>query len=232
MRLAVFTDVHGNIQALNSILKDINKRKVDTIISLGDVIGIGPSSNECMNKINSLNNVIKIAGNHELYYTKSVDKIHVEKKGALEHNAWIQKHLKCDVDDSLLNYIIKHNDKTLYFTHYFTKKDKYPFESSHMFDTDEYKKVLDKFNYDYVFYGHRHKERTDKKNNNIYYGLGSSGCTKDDNTFYYIIDLNDEIDIKRIDLKYDRKAFEKVFNNAKYPNKDHIGKYFFGIKKC
>ena len=38
MKLAVFSDIHGNIQALNAILKDIKNKDVDKIISLGDVI--------------------------------------------------------------------------------------------------------------------------------------------------------------------------------------------------
>ena len=231
MKIAVFTDIHGNFQALNVILKDIKKRKIDTIISLGDVIGLGPSSNECMNRINDLN-IIKIAGNHELYYTKDIDKIHVEKKNAILHNEWIHKHIKCDVDDSKLFYKIKHNNKTFYFTHYFTKDDKYPFESSSIFKTDDYKKVLDRFNYDYVFYGHRHVERTDEYKGNYYYGLGSSGCTKNDNTLYYIINIDDEVKIEKVNLKYDREKFEKEFNKINYPNKEHIGEYFFGIKKC
>lgn len=231
MRLAIFTDIHGNIQALNSILKDIKKRDVDLIISLGDVIGLGPSSNECMDKINSLDNIIKIAGNHELYYTKGVDKGHVINDNILEYNKWVHKHIKCDVDDSRLDYLIEHNNKKLYFTHYFLRDSEYPFESSKIFETDEYKKIFDKYNYDYVFYGHRHKERIDEYNNNLYYGLDSSGCTKDDNTFYLLIDLDKDITIEKINIKYDRKTFEKVINNIEFPDQEHICDYFFGIKK-
>ena len=229
MKIAVFSDIHGNIQALNAILSDIKKRKIKKIISLGDVIGLGPSSNECMDKINSLENIIKIAGNHELYYTKGIDKGHLLNENVIRYNKWFHKHVKCDVDDSLLFYLVEHKDKKLYFTHYFTKEGEYPFESSHMFETDEYKKVFDRFDYDYVFYGHVHKERVDEYNNNVYYCLDSSGCVKDDNTFYYLIEINKDIKIKKIILKYDRKTFENVMNNTEFPDKEHISRFFFGL---
>ena len=231
MKLAVFSDIHGNIQALNAILKDIKKREVDQIISLGDVIGLGPSSNECMDKLNKLDNIVLIAGNHELYYTKGIDRGHVLNDNVLNYNKWLHKHINCDVKDEPLEYIIEHKNKKLYFTHYFLRDSEYPFESSSIFETDKYKEVFNRFNYDYVFYGHRHKERRDEFNNNIYYGLDSSGCTKDENTFYLLIDLDKNIKIEKIVLKYDRKTFENVILNTEFPDQQHLCEFFFGIKK-
>ena len=43
---AVFSDVHGNLPGLESILEDIERRGVPTTISLGDLVGYGPSPNE------------------------------------------------------------------------------------------------------------------------------------------------------------------------------------------
>ena len=47
MKIALFSDVHGNLQALNAVLDSIKEEKVDKIICLGDVIAIGPNSREC-----------------------------------------------------------------------------------------------------------------------------------------------------------------------------------------
>lgn len=38
MKIAIISDIHGNLEALKSTLKDIEKRKVDQIICLGDII--------------------------------------------------------------------------------------------------------------------------------------------------------------------------------------------------
>ena len=43
---AVFSDVHGNLPGLEAILADIERRKVPATISLGDLVGYGPSPNE------------------------------------------------------------------------------------------------------------------------------------------------------------------------------------------
>jgi predicted phosphodiesterase len=43
---AVFSDVHGNLPGLEAILADIERRAVPATISLGDLVGYGPSPNE------------------------------------------------------------------------------------------------------------------------------------------------------------------------------------------
>jgi hypothetical protein len=38
MRLAVISDVHGNLPALEAVVADIKKRQVDTTVNLGDCV--------------------------------------------------------------------------------------------------------------------------------------------------------------------------------------------------
>lgn len=45
-KVAVISDIHGNLTALEAVLKDIEARGVKEIICLGDMIGKGPSSKE------------------------------------------------------------------------------------------------------------------------------------------------------------------------------------------
>ena len=66
MKIAVITDIHGNLEALTSILNDIKTKNVDKIICLGDVIGLGVNSKECLDLIID-NNIDMVLGNHELY---------------------------------------------------------------------------------------------------------------------------------------------------------------------
>lgn len=46
--IAVFSDTHGNLAALQAVLDDIQKRKITEIYCLGDFVGKGPSVNETM----------------------------------------------------------------------------------------------------------------------------------------------------------------------------------------
>lgn len=63
MKVLVLSDVHGNLPALEFVLK--KEKNVDLVISLGDVVNYGPWSNECVDLLESLENKILIKGNHE-----------------------------------------------------------------------------------------------------------------------------------------------------------------------
>lgn len=64
MRYAVISDVHGNIEALRSVLKDIKKKKITDILFLGDAVGYGPDPDECVEVLNAECKIL-LAGNHD-----------------------------------------------------------------------------------------------------------------------------------------------------------------------
>lgn len=47
-KIAIISDIHGNLKALETVLKDIEKRKITTIYCLGDIIGKETHSKECL----------------------------------------------------------------------------------------------------------------------------------------------------------------------------------------
>ncbi|NYT03864.1 MAG: metallophosphoesterase [Candidatus Methanofastidiosa archaeon] len=49
MKIAVMSDIHGNVEALLEVLKDIENQAVDKIICTGDLVGYGPYPNEVVN---------------------------------------------------------------------------------------------------------------------------------------------------------------------------------------
>ena len=51
MRIAIFSDIHGNLQALESVLADIAAQKPDAIYCLGDLVGYGANPNEVTERI-------------------------------------------------------------------------------------------------------------------------------------------------------------------------------------
>ena len=51
MRIAIFSDIHGNLQALDAVLTDIAAQKPDAIYCLGDLVGYGASPNEVTARI-------------------------------------------------------------------------------------------------------------------------------------------------------------------------------------
>jgi|SRR3989344_1302624 len=68
MKIAIISDIHGNIDGLNAVLKDVGN--VDMILCAGDLTGYYPFINEVIDKVKK-NNIITIKGNHDKYLVDS-----------------------------------------------------------------------------------------------------------------------------------------------------------------
>lgn len=72
MRYALFSDIHGNLEALQAVLADIHTQQVDRLICLGDLVGYGASPNECVATVRGSGAEV-IAGNHDQAATGQFD---------------------------------------------------------------------------------------------------------------------------------------------------------------
>lgn len=82
-RIAVISDIHGNMPALDAVLEDIKNRNIKRIFCLGDLAGKGPSSAEVVDKIKEHCEVV-IKGNWDYYMTEEDNEIlkwHQDKLG-------------------------------------------------------------------------------------------------------------------------------------------------------
>lgn len=64
MRLAVISDIHGNLEALKAVLRDVRRRKADRIACLGDIVGYYPDPEKCVRLVHKAASVC-VAGNHD-----------------------------------------------------------------------------------------------------------------------------------------------------------------------
>lgn len=67
MRYIIFGDVHGNLPALEDLLKN-EKNNYDQLISHGDIVNYGPWSNECVQLLSTIPGIVTLKGNHEVNY--------------------------------------------------------------------------------------------------------------------------------------------------------------------
>jgi predicted phosphodiesterase len=65
MRLAVLSDIHGNLEAFNQVLNDMALCRIDAVVCLGDCVGYGPEPEEVVREIRA-RRIPFILGNHEL----------------------------------------------------------------------------------------------------------------------------------------------------------------------
>lgn len=64
MRRAIISDIHGNLEALDTVLSDIDAQGVDEIYCLGDIIGYGPNPRECIDRVMERCSMT-LLGNHD-----------------------------------------------------------------------------------------------------------------------------------------------------------------------
>lgn len=105
MKYAIISDIHGNLEALESVLKDIEKKNVDSILCLGDVVGYGPNPNECVEIIKDKAE-ITLAGNHDYAPLGKIDLTYFNPwaRSAIE---WTSNELKESSIDYLLSLPLK-----------------------------------------------------------------------------------------------------------------------------
>lgn len=65
MRVAVISDIHGNLEAFEQVLIDIGRSNIDSTVCLGDNIGYGPEPEQVVSMIKA-HNIPSVIGNHEL----------------------------------------------------------------------------------------------------------------------------------------------------------------------
>lgn len=104
---AIISDIHGNLEALEAVLKDIERQGVKRIFSLGDVIGYNPNPVECLEI--SRNFALNLMGNHEAAVLdwELVNDFSDEARASLE---WTRKKLTPELLDYLRTFVLRHEE--------------------------------------------------------------------------------------------------------------------------
>src|SRR3989338_1868788 len=64
MRYGIFSDIHGNLQAMEAVTRAFKKENIDRYFCVGDVVGYGANPHECIDAVKALE-AICVAGNHD-----------------------------------------------------------------------------------------------------------------------------------------------------------------------
>ena len=72
MRIALLSDVHGNLPAFEAVLADVDAASVEEIWCLGDLVGYGADPNGCVELARDRCDLC-LAGNHDLVVTGEID---------------------------------------------------------------------------------------------------------------------------------------------------------------
>lgn len=100
MRFALLADIHSNLAAFESVLKDLETRGgFDKIWCLGDMVGYGPQPNECIARLRQFDHVC-IAGNHDWAAIGKMDTFEFNPEAAIAAQ-WTAQELIAESRDYL-----------------------------------------------------------------------------------------------------------------------------------
>ncbi|MBR5992597.1 MAG: metallophosphoesterase family protein [Lachnospiraceae bacterium] len=164
MKIAVFSDVHGNLKAMKEVLEQIKDKNVDKTVFLGDIFQRGNEEIECLKLIQD-SGITCIKGNCELYLANGVD-IDPDVEYLREYYDGARAKVTAEqmqfIKQMPLFYEIETDGKKLLFTHFLFSdiQAQYPYlqlSSLKNGTFDEACKSEDVQKYDLVAIGHCHR---------------------------------------------------------------------------
>lgn len=224
MKTAVISDIHGNIEALNSVLQRIDTLSISNIVCLGDIVGYGASPNECIDLLCS-RNIQSVVGNHDKAVTGelSIENFSLVAKLGVE---WTRSVIHKEHSDFLrkLHYSFESNESL--FVH---SSPDLPQLFRYLFTQDDAAESFEAFDNNICFIGHTHRPVVfceDSVTTKVAVGkrfivnVGSVGQPRDgDWRACFLVYDNEQFTIEHIRVEYDVEAAAAKIINAGLPQK-------------
>jgi len=221
MKIAIISDVHGNLEALKAVINDTKNKGVEKIFCLGDTIAKGPHSKECIELVKQKCDVV-VRGNCDRHFSEPLSEI--ASKSEYERNRWEKIHGMLSEEER--EYL---RNLPYSFEFYLSGSLVRIFHSSPEADNkvlisqdsieDKYKmflpseKTISQEVADVIVYGHIHHQYMDKLYNKTLVNTGSVG-----NSFCLIRNEKKDSSIKEIRQAHyvilEGKYGEKEYSNS------------------
>ena len=230
-RIAVISDTHANILALNSALKDIKLAGVDAIVHLGDVIGFGPRPAECLDLILTTPSLIPVMGNHDSWCLKA-DPGPGKPQGVLDHLEWTWARVNPAHRAAMEKWPFRierdFGEIRVAFQHYALDSSGADFQeiegppSPGLYDTKFAASGINA-----VFFGHDHSA-SETAGRCRYLDPGSLGTGPDPVARWLLVTFKDgKMEVERKSVPCDRDALWRDFDELKVPGRTDIIDRFY-----
>ena len=235
MKIALFSDIHANLPALEAVLQSIDQQRPDAVYCLGDLVGYNVWPNEVINEVRS-RSIPTIAGNHDAKVKKLTEQQLAEPGknygyqiiGAEEKNylATLPAHIRVEfrLNDQPLTMLLVHGSPN--------SNDEYLLADK---PEAEFLQVFKDAQADILCFGHSHKpyhrvlHTTDENKNHFRHAinLGSVGKPKDGDprACYVLLTIHEfsntigseSIDIQFVRVEYDVEKAAKAIEESPLP---------------
>lgn len=227
MRLAIFSDIHGNLPALEAVLDDINRRHPDATYCLGDLVGYGPFPNEVIARVRS-NQIPTIMGNYDdgvgydrdecgcAYREPEERRLGDQsftwtKARVSEENKVFLRQLQADIRTHI-------DGKRVLLVHGSPRKlNEYLFEDR---PVSSFQRLAASSNADVIVFGHTHKPYTKLVDGVWFVNVGSVGKPKDGNwhACYAMLDVAAAVPAEFVRVPYDRERVTAAIRSSDLPD--------------
>lgn len=151
MKLAVISDIHGNLEALDAVLNDCQTQAVDEIMCLGDVVGYGAEPTACLQRVTQACSLV-LMGNHE-YAALGLVSGQIMNSAARESMDWTQHQLDDRDLATISDFPLDAQRDDLYLVH--ASPDE-PSKWRYILTSAEAETAFRKFTGHVCFVGHSH----------------------------------------------------------------------------
>ncbi|MEL7120586.1 MAG: metallophosphoesterase family protein [Bacteroidota bacterium] len=243
MKIALLSDIHANLPALEAVLADIDERNPDQIYCLGDLVSYAPQPNEVVELIRQ-RKIPTIAGNHDEFIGLSPHgpKLHPIEEGvsngtiskaytnqilSFESRTFLKqlpRHFKLDFqfNEEAFSFLMVHGSPR--------KINEYIFEDH---EEEDLLSMMQNEKASILAFGHTHKPfhrilKDEKENYHHAINLGSVGKPKDDDNraCYVMLEITDQTSMKRPDglkvefirVPYDIEKVATQIENSPLPD--------------
>jgi len=247
MKIALFSDVHANLPALEACLKSLDEQKPDAIYCLGDLVGYNIWANEVVNEVRK-RGIPTIAGNYDQGIGLTSDDCGCAYKSAAEKDmgkvsisftnsivkAEERKYLRTLPAQIRVEFQLNNEKLNLLLVHGSPRKiNEYLFEDR---EEKSLLRIMEGADADIMCFGHTHKPyhrilSTDKIDNIRYrhaVNVGSVGKPKDGNAqgCYVMLTIDENssftnkhaVQVHFIRFDYDIEKAAKAIENSPLPN--------------
>lgn len=247
MRIALFSDIHANLPALEACLKSIEEQKPDAVYCLGDLVGYNIWPNEVINEIRK-KGIPTIAGNYDFGIGRTSDdcgcayKTDHEKELGKVSIAFTNSIVKDDERNYLrtlpahlgIEFQLNNDKQHILLVHGSPRRiNEYLFEDR---EEKSMMRILEQANADILCFGHTHKPYhrifntgdVQKPHFRHAINIGSVGKPKDGDPrgCYVILHVdsktavanNESLKVEFIRIEYDIEKAAKAVEDSPLPN--------------
>jgi putative phosphoesterase len=227
MKLAIFSDIHGNLPALEAVLADITSQSVDAMYCLGDLVGYAAFPNEVIDRIRR-ERIPTIMGNYDDGVGFDRDECGCAYREAAEKArgdqslAWTKAHTTPE-NKAFLQRLhqelrFEANGKRVLLVHGSPRKmNEYLFEDRPL---SSFERLAASSNADVIAYGHTHKPYTKFVKDVLFVNVGSVGKPKDGDrrACYALLEPGASEPVRFVRVEYDLKRVADAIRHSDLPH--------------